>query len=378
MELKVRLLDGIEEKGTAQVEQELLEKHEQQFQDVKLPGQSAPVVDTVVVDTPVVDEIVVDTPVVDTPVELSEEQVLSYIGKKYNKQINSLDELASQRDEFEALPEDVAAYMKYKKETGRGFEDFLNLKKDYDSMDPEDLLENYLSATQEGLDEEDIDTLMESYRYDEDIDDESTIRKIKLERKKAVAEAKKFFNSQKEKYKVPLESSVPLISEEEKEIYESYKQYTKQAKTIEEENERKRNWFNQKSDEVFSGEFKGFEFNVNDKRITFSPGDANELKKAQATPANFINKFLDEQGLIKDAAGYHRSLAIAMNPEKFAKFFYEQGQADATEGTMKSIKNIQMSANRAPEVTKSTDGIQVKAVNPDSGKSLKIRSIKRV
>ena len=375
--MKVRVLDGTEVKSVAQVEQELLEKHEQQFENVRVPGQE-PEIEIPVEEIPVVETKTEEIPVIETPVELNEEQVLSYIGKRYNKQINSLDELTAERQEAEALPEDVAAYMKYKKETGRGFEDFLNLKKDYDSMDPETLLENYLSATQEGLDAEDIDTLMESYKYDEDIDDDSTIRKIKLERKKAIAEAKKFFNSQKEKYKVPLESSAPLISEEEKEIYESYKQYTKQSKTIEEENERKRSWFNQKTDEVFNGEFKGFEFNVNDKKITFSPGDANELKKAQATPANFINKFLDEQGLIKDAAGYHRSLAIAMNPERFAKFFYEQGQADATEGTMKSIKNIQMSANRAPEVAKSTDGIQVKAVNPDSGKSLKIRSIKRI
>jgi hypothetical protein len=368
MEMKVRLLDGIEEKGTAQVEQELLEKHEQQFDNVRVPGQ----------DIPVVEIPVVEAPVVDTPTELNEEQVLSYIGKRYNKQINSLDELTAQREEAEALPEDVAAYMKYKKETGRGFEDFINLKKDYDSMDPEDLLQNYLSVTQEGLDDEDIDTLMESYRYDEDIDDDSTVRKIKLERKKAVAEAKKFFNNQKEQYKMPLESSAAFVSNEEKETYESYKQYTKQAKTIDEENERKRNWFNQKTDEVFNGEFKGFEFNVNDKRITFNPGDANDVKKAQATPANFINKFLDEQGLIKDAVGYHRSLSVAMNPEKFAKFFYEQGQSDATEGTMKGIKNIQMSANRAPEITKTTEGMQVKAINPDSGRGLKIRSIKRM
>ena len=365
MELKVRLLDGSEEKGVAQVEQELLEKHEQQFE------QPQEIVQEIVQDIVQPQEIVQET-------ELNEEQVLSYIGKRYNKQINSLDELTAQREEAEALPEDVAAYMKYKKETGRGFEDFLNLKKDYDTMDPESLLKNYLSVTQEVLDADDIDSLMDDYRYDEDIDDESQIKRVKIAKKKAVAEAKKFFNSQKEKYKVPLESSAPLISNEEKEIYESYKQYTQQAKTIEEENERKRNWFNQKSDEVFSGEFKGFEFNVNDKKITFSPGDASELKKAQSTPANFINKFLDEQGLIRDAAGYHRSLAVAMNPEKFAKFFYEQGQSDATEGTMKSIKNIQMSANRAPEVTKSTDGMQVKAVNPDSGRSLKIRSIKKI
>ena len=366
MELKVRLLDGVEEKGTAQVEQELLEKHEQQL------SQDNPPIDTPTIDPPI------DNTPINNDDELDEERVLSYIGKRYNKQINSLDELAAQREEVEALPEDVAAYMKYKKETGRGFEDFLNLKKDYDSMDSEALLENYLTATQEGLDNDDIETLMEDYRYDEDLDDESTIRKIKLERKKAVAEAKKFFNSQKEKYKVPLESSAPLISEEEKEIYESYKQYTKQAKTIDEENERKRSWFNQKTDELFDKEFKGFDFNVNDKQITFNPGEAAELKKSQSTPANFINKFLDEQGLIKDAAGYHRSLAIAMNPDKFAKFFYEQGQADATEGTMKNIKNIQMSERRAPDVAKMTDGMQVKAVNPDSGRSLKIRSIKRV
>ncbi len=368
MEMKVRLLDGTEEKSTSQVEQELLDKHEQQFSDVKIPGQDAPIVDAPIVDAPVIKQ----------EVELNEEQVLSYIGKRYNKQINSLDELTAQRQEAEVLPEDVAAYMKYKKETGRGFDDFVNLRKDFDTMDSEVLLKEYLRSTQDGLDSDDIDELMEDYRYDEDIDDDSTIKRVKITTKKAVAEAKKFFNNQKEQYKMPLESSTAFVPDEEKEIYESYKQYTKQAKTVEEENERKRNWFNQKSDEVFSGEFKGFEFNVNDKRITFNPGDANELKKAQATPANFINKFLDEQGLIKDASGYHRSLAVAMNPEKFAKFFYEQGQSDATEGTMKNIKNIQMSANRAPEITKSTEGMQVKAMNPDSGKGLKIRSIKRI
>jgi len=367
---KVRALDGTEEKSTAQVEQELLQRHEQQFSEVNnQPPANEPPVDTPPANEPPAD---------DSSNELSEEQVLSYIGKRYNKQINSLDELAAQREETEALPEDVAAYMKYRKETGRGFDDYLSLKKDYDSMDPESLLKSYLTLTQEGLDEDDIDVLMDSYRYDDEVDDESDIRKIKLETKKAVAEAKKFFNSQKEKYKIPLESSGGLISEEEKETYESYKQYTQQAKTIEEENERKRSWFDQKTNEVFSNEFKGFEFEIEDKKVTFNPGDRSELKKLQSTPANFINKFLDEQGLIKDAVGYHKSLAVAMNPEKFAKFFYEQGKADAVDGTMRNIKNIQMTERRAPEVTKSTDGIQVKAVNPDSGRGLKIRSIKKM
>ena len=371
--IKVRVLDGTEQKSAVQVEQELLDKHEQQFsaqQQADTSAQSA------------ADEAAQQSSAAaandDSSDELSEEKVLSYIGKRYNKEIKSFDDLMAERKESVDLPKDVAAYLKYKQETGRNIEDFIKLSKDVDSLEPEALLREYLLSTQEGLDEDDIDTLMDDYRYDEDIDDESTIKKIKLETKKAVAEAKKFFNSQKEKYKIPLESRESLISEEEKEIYESYKQYTKQAKTIEEENERKRSWFDQKTNEVFSDEFKGFEFEVDDKKVTFNPGDRNELRKLQSTPANFINKFLDEQGLIKDAVGYHKSLAVAMNPERFAKFFYEQGKADAVDGTMRNIKNIQMTERRAPEATKSTDGIQVKAVNPDSGRSLKIRSIKKM
>jgi hypothetical protein len=245
-------------------------------------------------------------------------------------------------------------------------------------MDSEDLLKNYLLSTQEGLDEDDVDVMMDEYRYDEDLDDESTVKKVKIAKKKVVAEAKKYFNTQKEKYKMPLESSGLSVSNEEREQYELYKQYLSEAKTVEEENNRKRNWFEQKTNEVFSKEFKGFEFNINDKKISFAPSDAVELKKVQSNPSNFINKFLDENGLVKDAAGYHRSLAVAMNPEKFAKYFYEQGLADATEDVMRKTKNINMSERRAPEVTKSNDGFQVRAVNPDSGRKLQIRSAKRL
>lgn len=364
MEMKVRLLDGTEEKGTAQVEQELLEQHEQQQQQQYQEQEQ--------------EQEQEQQQEQQQEAELSEEQVLSYIGKRYNKQINSFDELVSERQEAEALPEDVAAYMKYKKETGRGFEDFISLKKDFDAMNPEQLLKEYLRSTQDGLDNDDIEELMEDYRYDEDIDDESTVKRVKITTKKAIAEAKKFFNTQKEKYKMPLESSQASIPNEEREEYQSYKQYLNEAKTIEEENTRKRQWFDQKTNDVFNGDFKGFDFNVDDKKITFSPGNPAELKRLQSTPSNFINKFLDDKGLVKDAVGYHKSLAVAMNPDNFAKFFYEQGKADAIEGNMRSIKNIQMSEHRVPEISKLKDGMQVKAVNPDSGRNLKIRSMKRI
>jgi hypothetical protein len=367
MEIKVRSLDGVEPKSVQEVERELLEKHEKE-----LNGELQ---NELVIDTTSIDNGAQDT--TSQEEELSEEKVLSYIGKRYNKQINSFDELMDQRQANEELPEDVSAYLNYKKDTGRGFDDFLKLRKDYDAMDPDNLLREYLADTQQNLDSDDIDVLMEEYTYDEDLDEESKIKRTKIARKKAIAEAKNYFNSQKEKYKFPLESSGMGLSPEEKEEFEAYRQYTKQSKTIEEESNRKRRWFDQKTEEVFSKDFKGFEFDVNDKKILFAPGSGSELRSAQSSPLNFVNKFLDESGLIKDAAGYHKSLSIAMNPEKFAKFFYEQGQADATDDVLRKTKNINMSERRAPEVV-NKGGMQVKAVAPDSGRGLKIRSIKKI
>jgi hypothetical protein len=268
--------------------------------------------------------------------------------------------------------------MKYKKDTGRGFEDYIKLNKDFDNMDSDDLLKEYLHSTNSDLDSDDIDALMEDYYFDEDLDDDSFIKKTKIAKKKAIGEAKKYFNQQKEQYSAPLESRGLDVPDEEKEVFEAYKQYTKEAATIEESNKRKREWFDQKTNEVLNDDFKGFDFNINDKKFSFSPGNLSEIKKNHSTPQNFINKFLDENGLMKDAEGYHKSLAMAMNPEKFAKFFYEQGQADATDDVTRKIKNINMSERKVSEAGSRAEGVQVKSLSPDSGNGLKIRSIKRI
>ena len=365
MEFTVKEVTGVVEKSAAQIEEELLQKHEESF------SETPDALDTPPIDEPPIDESQIETP------ELKEEDVLSYLGKRYNKEINSFDELMAQRAENESLPEDVEAFLKYKKETGRGIQDYLRLQEDFDEMNPDKLLKQYLMATEVGLDDEDIDAMMEEFAYDEDLDDDSHIKKAKIAKKKAIAKAKDYFNSEKEKYKQPLESRGSQIPTEEKEEFEAYKQYIQQAKTLEEENNRKRDWFLKKTDDVFSQEFKGFEFNIDDKRVVFSPGDATELKKLQSTPTNFINKYLDESGMVSDAVGYHRALAIAMNPDKFAKFFYEQGQSDATDDINKKIKNVNMSERRAPEAAPK-GGMQIREVNPDSGRGLKIKSAKRI
>lgn len=389
MDIKVREVTT-EEKSSQEIEQELLDKHEEKTQsqteqvettEVKVEEQPEQEVevkevnDTDQEEKPVEQVVEEQPPQMETPTELDENEVLSYIGKRYGKEINSIDELISEREESEPLPEDVAAYLKYKKETGRGFNDFAKLQRDYTDLSPDALLREYYSITEEGLDSEDIDLLMEDFVFDEEIHEPSEIKKIKLAKKKEIAKAKRFLKQQQEQYKQPLESRESSATANNDELIE-YRQYLEAAKTQEEQANHKRQWFVKKSDEVFNTEFKGFKFKIGEDQVVYTPGSASELKKAQETPLNFVNKFLDSNGYLKDAEGYHRSLAIAMNPEKFAQFFYEQGKSQATDDVMRKTKNVNMSERSAPEVSVKS-GFQVKAVSQPSSKGLRIKSIKK-
>jgi|TARA_R100001163_G_scaffold60113_1_gene49161 hypothetical protein len=387
MEIKVRELTDVQEKSVQEVEQELLDKHEAQ-QEIKFEESNPETKTDQSTDKKVEEKPEEEKPTepqakedVSEPVEekiisseLKEEDVLSFIGERYGKKINSIDELVTAREEAPQMPEDIAAYFKYKKETGRSIEDFVKLQKDYSNANPDTLVREYLTVTEEGLDPEDIDSLMEDYVYDEEVDDETVIKKTKLAKKKIIAKAKRFFKEQQEQYKLPLESRENSFADSDE--YKAYQQYVNTAQSQQEEANRKSEWFVKKSDELFNSEFKGFKFNLDQSDVYFTPGSASELKKAQETPMNFVNKFIDDQGLLKDAEGYHRSLAIAMNPEKFAQFFYEQGKSSATEDVMRKTKNINMTERNTPEsVAKS--GFQVKSVSSPSSNGLKIKSIKR-
>lgn len=361
MEIKVRDLGEADGKSVQQIEQELLEKHE----DSNEPSEGVELEEKIIPEEVKAEER-----------KVNEDEVLSFIEEKYGKSINSLDEFTRAREESEPLPEDVAAYFKFKKETGRGIEDFVNLNKDLDEMNPDKLLKSYLMATEKGLDEDDIDDMMEDYSYDEDIDDETVIKKAKLAKKKMVAKAKDHFESEKEKYRVPLESMGSSLSNEDKEKLEAYKQSVQEASTYEEALDRRSEWYTEKLDETFNAEFKGFEFGIGDKKLVYSPGDSTELRKQHSDPASFTKKFLTEDGLLKDSAGYHKALSVAMNPDKYAEFFYEQGRAEALDADIRKAKNINMSPRQSPQTNASSGGTQIRAVGNDSGRGLRIKSKK--
>ena len=375
--IQVKAVESIEAQSIQEQESKLLEAHEAKFSEPESTEES----DIARIDlrNPVKqNQEEVAEEVVKEQVELGEEQLLSEINSRLGMKINSLEDLKSAREDNGEMDEEMSAFFKYKKETGRGIKDFMKLNEDHSALANEDLIAAYLRETEmeEGMDDDDLEVMLQDYIYDEELDDEDFIKKTRLAQKKIIAKAKGYFEEAKEKYRIPAES-VGNSSLSNSEEYQEYKQYTANAKNQEEEIKRRRDWFVDKTNQVFNQEFKGFEFNIGDRSLVYSPSDKDELRKMQDSPLPWIQQFTDEQGLLTDAHAYHRSLAMAMNPEKFASFFYEQGKAEAVDDLMKKTKNVNMSDRSIPQVSTKKDGMQVRSVSQSSGKGLKIRSPRR-
>ena len=389
MEIKVRSVEGTDNKSKAQIEEQLLQKHADSLEaeqksvneteKVDVSQDVKPVEDTSQ-DTSTKEELTEEQEKTPSS-ELNDENVLSFLKNRYNKEINSVDELFAEKEANEPLPEDVSAYLKYKQETGRGISDFYNLQKDIDSMDDNALLADYVAVNEEGLDAIDIqDILDEKFSFDEELDEPKDVKRKKLAKKRELAKAKKFFKEQKDKYKIPLESSGGGLSEDQEKNLSAYKKYVEDSKSIEEANDKRYKYFLNQTEKVFSEDFKGFDFQIGEEKISFKPGTAQELYNVQKDVNNFIGKYVDKDGIISNPVKYHRALAAAINPEKFAQFFYDQGVSSVVDNVAKKSKNINMDVRKSPRlVTK--DGLKIRAVeskSSSSGRGLKIRSINKV
>ncbi len=370
--IKVREVSAEPEKSKQQIEAELLEKHEQKFEDTEKPQDS---VESVVVDD-TTDEPQQETEQKDTETGLGDNEVLSYIKDRYNREINSLDDLFEQRESNDDLPEDVSSFLKFKQDTGRGLEDFIKLNKNLDDVNPDQLLADYWSESKPHLDADDVAFELDNrFGYDEEMDEEAEVRKIKIAKKEELVKAKDYFQKQKEQYGAPLESSGTFATDEERSNFEAYKNNKAQESDVIEQNKKRQEFFLEKTNELFSDDFKGFDFKVGDKDMVYKPGTPEQLKKSQSDVTNFINSHVNKDGYVKDAAEYHKSLAVAMNPEAFAKYFYEQGQADAIGDVTRESKNVDMPVRKAPEsVTKG--GFKVTSLDNRHGSGLRIRSKK--
>ena len=354
-----------EEKSVQEIEQTLLEQQEAQRQQQESANAEA---ERLAQEQAIKDEADKQSQQ-PTPPEIDDNVVLTHINKKTGKAFQSIDDLF-----VPELPEDVAEFNKYKKETGRSLKEYFELQRDYEKEDPKTLIAKHMAIKNPELNEDDIAFEMDKFTYDEALDDERDVKAKKIAMKKELSEALSYFNKQKEQYKIPLESRSIDIPDAEKEQYEAFK---RTASDIE-QGKKAADYFVQKTNELFTNDFKGFDFNVGDKNITFTPGETEKIKQTQLRVANFIESHLNENGLLKDAKAYHKSLAVAMNPDLFAKHFYEQGIADYISKLDIESKNINMGTVRnAPIVQVGKEGMQVRALDESHGSGLKIPSKKR-
>ena len=380
-EFKVREVGFEEEKSTQETEAALLEQHaEEQGEPVgeQKVEESVVSAEGAVVDVQHANENEeTNTVKAEVPNEvLTDDSVLSYIKDRYDKDVNNLNDLFDERESNDALPEDVNAFLKFKKETGRGIEDFVAVNKDYDKANPDDLLYDYWKQTKPHLDNEDIDFELDSkFGFDEEVDEEDEVRRRKIAKKEELVKAKEYFGKQKEQYQMPLESRAEGVPDADREGYEAYRKYVEESKGLQDVSEKKRKIFEEETGKVFNKDFEGFKFAVEGKDLLYKPAEADKLRDSQSDINNFITSHLDDEGVIKDAAAYHRSIAVATNPESFAKFFYEQGKSDAVDDYSKESKNIDMNVRSAPEAL-SKGGFKVTALSEDHGNRLRIRSPK--
>jgi len=293
--------------------------------------------------------------------DIDDARVLNYLKDRYQKEYASLDEVLTQNEKQAELPEDVKRLMEY------GVDNYIKINKDWDKADSTETLKEYYKQTKPHLDDEDISYLLEEeYSFDEDIDDDRDIKKKQVALKEELFRAKEYLNGLKEQYKVDLGSKAAEVTEDYKKAFSFYQEYETQSKQSEQIAQAKAKVFDEKTSQLFSDEFKGFEFNLGDKKQVYKPKDISETKTVQSDISGVIQKHLDENGVLKDAHSYHKALAMFRDPDGFAKFFYEQGKADSTNNVIKGMKNIDMNVRDSKDITDNSGGPKMRVVNNDA------------
>ena len=267
------------------------------------------------------------------------------------------------------LPENVEKLVSFMNETGGTVEDYVELNRDYSKFDDDQLLKEYLRKTKPHLDSEDINLIMEDYQYDEEMDEKKDIRRKKLAYKEAVANAKQDLENKKSKYYAEIKQR-PGVTQEQQKAMDFFNRYNKQQENIKQSQET----FKQRTNDLFNSDFKGFDYTVGDKKFRYKIKDPKTVADTQSNIENFVKRFLDKEGNIGDPAGYHKALYAAMNADKLASHFYEQGKADGVKNMVQQTKNPSADA---PRQVASGDvyvsGFKVKAISGADSSKLKIK-----
>lgn len=365
---------SVDEEGTIKLD---MSKLAEPAQDVPEPVQDVP--EPIQAEEPVAEaqEQTAVPEVVESAIEeITEEEVQEQAD---DLQDNIVEAIEEQKETGVELPENIQKVVDFMNETSGTLEDYVKLNKNYEDLDESQLLREYYANTKPHLDKEDIDFMMEdNFLYDEDLDEERDIRRKKLARREELAKAKNHLTGLKDKYYQEIKGGARLAPEQKKAV-DFFNRYTKENEAATQLAEKQSQTFLKKTEGVFNNDFKGFDYQVGDKKFRFKVKDAPTIKETQSDINNFVKKFLDKDNQMSDAAGYHKGLFTAMNADSIANHFYEQGKADAMKTSMSNSKNVQMGARGVHEDVKTSNGWAVRSV--DSGGSdskLKIKTFKHI
>ena len=285
------------------------------------------------------------------------------------EQVVTEEEVMEALDESEEtgqpLPENIQKLVDFMDETGGDLEDYVKLNRDTSKLSDQQALREYYETSKPHLAPDEIDFLIEdNFSYDEELDEERDIKRKKLAYKEQVAEAKAYLDGQKSKYYEEIKAGSKLTNEQQKAI-DFFNRYNKESEQTKKAVERSTSVFEKKTSNLFNDKFKGFEYNVGDKKYRFNINDVEGVKAKQSNINNFTAKFVDENQQLSDAEGYHKALYTAMNPDAVARHFYEQGKADALKESMKESKNIDMDPRSSHQDAK-TSGPTFRVLGDDS------------
>ena len=316
-----------------------------------------------------VQEVVEEVSSGDNPVQDEETPVLEEITneeEEVEKPTEQVEDTVTETQETEKqIPENIQKLMEFMDDTGGDINDYVSLNRDYSKLDNDDLLFEYYKQAKPHLNNEEINFLMEDqFSYDEEVDDEREIKRKKLALKEQVADAKAHLDGQKSKYYEEIKAGSKLTQEQQKAI-DFFNRYSKESEENQKVVEANTKTFLNKTNQVFNDKFKGFEYNVGDKKFRFNVKNADEVKDNQSDINNFVKKFLDKKNTMKDAKGYHKSLYTAMNADAVANHFYEQGKADALKESIAKSKNVNMEPRQSHGEVEA-GGIKVRVLGEDS------------
>jgi len=267
------------------------------------------------------------------------------------------------------LPENVDKLVKFMEETNGTIEDYVRLNADYSKVDTNVLLKEYYKQSKPHLNDEEINFIMEeNFQYDEDVDEERDIKRKKLAYKEEVAKAKNFLDDLKNKYYDQVRLR-PGVTEEQQKAIDFFNRYQKNQEVALQQHED----FKQKTSKLFTDEFKGFDFKVGEKKFRYGVKNPNEVAKAQSNLQDFVQKFLDDKGNVKDTQGYHKAMFAARSADTIAQHFYEQGKADAVKDVVNKSKNVSTEARTSPSNDVFVGGVKVRAISGSDVSKLKIR-----